>query len=113
MNDRDWADDTFAPLDDGGKNRTAVGVGVVILGLVGLVMAMQTTSLMNGTGTIWLGVVVVAASLAASFFLGASTGVKVTASILLALALIGALYMEHQMSEKRAEITSQLDSYRS
>ena len=41
---------------DTNRNRTAVGIGVVILGIIGLVMSMQSTSLMNGTGNIWLGV---------------------------------------------------------
>jgi hypothetical protein len=40
--------------------------------------------------------------------------VKVVASILLAIALFSALYIEHQMTEKRTEISQMLSSsYRS
>ncbi len=65
------------------------------------------------TVTLCLGVVVVAVSLAASFFLGAATGVGGDLFDPASLTLFSALYMKHQMSEKRAVITSQLDSYRS
>ena len=115
FNGMQWTD-ACTPLSDDGaaRKQTAVSLGVIVLGIVGLVMSMQSTSLMNGTGSIWLGVVIVAVALAASFFLGGVTWVKVVASILLALALFSALYMEHQMNEKRTEISHTFDSsYRS
>ena len=92
------------------QKKTGVSLGVVVLGIVGLVMSMQSTSLLNGTGTIWLGVALVAAALAASFFLGGATWARVVAAIMLALALFSAFYMEDQMNKKRAEITQMFDS---
>ena len=88
------------------KTPTSVGLGVIVLGLVGLVMSGQSTSLMNGTGTIWLGVVLVAVAVAASLFLSAATWARVIAVLMLALALYFALYMEKQLDEKRNEIFS-------
>ena len=110
-----WTDACTPLADDvSARKKTAIGLGVIVLGIVGLVMSMQSTSLMNGTGSIWLGVVIAAVALAASFFLGGATWVKVVASILLAIALFSALYMEHQMTEKRTEISHLFNSsYRS
>jgi hypothetical protein len=122
FNGMQWTDvyDDFggAPANDAkdpaASKQTAISLGVIVLGIVGLVMSMQSTSLMNGTGTIWLGVAIAAVALAASFFLSGATWVKVVASILLAIALFSALYMEHQMTEKRTEISQMLSSsYRS
>jgi membrane protein implicated in regulation of membrane protease activity len=92
--------------------RTAISLRVIVLGIVGLVMSMIDL-IDNGTGSIWLGVVIAAVALAASFFLGGATWVMVAASIC-AIALFSALYMEHQMTEKRTEIGQMLSSsYRS
>jgi hypothetical protein len=115
FNGMQWTDACTPSADDvAPRKRTAISLGVIVLGVVGLVMSMQPTSLMNGTGSIWLGVVIAAVALAASFFLGGATWVKVVASILLAVALFSALYMEHQMTEKRTEISQMLSSsYRS
>lgn len=106
-----WTD-ACTPLADDAQPRKkpAIGLGVIVLGVIGLVMSMQSTSLMNGTGSIWLGVVIAAVALAAAFFLGGITAVKVAAAILLAIALSSALYMEHQMDEKRNEISHIFDS---
>ena len=100
------------PLSDDGaaRKQTAVSLGVIVLGIVGLVMSMQSTSLLNGTGPIWLGVAIAAVALAAWFFLGGATWAKVVASILLAIALFSALYMEHRINEKRNEISHIFDS---
>ena len=115
FNGMQWTDACTPLADDvAPRKRTAISLGVIVLGIVGLVMSMQSTSLMNGTGSIWLGVVIAAVALAASFFLGGATWVKVVASILLAIALFSALYMEQQMTEKRTEISQMLSSsYRS
>jgi len=92
---------------------TAVAIGVCVLAAIGTIMSMQSTSLMNGTGSIWLGVLLVGASVAVAFILRGTTWVKVVASILLGLSLVSALYMEHQVNEKRNEITRDLQSWQS
>ena len=56
------------------RKKAAINLGVIVLGIVGLLMSMQSTSLLDGTGTIWLGVAIVAAALAASLFLDGSPG---------------------------------------
>ena len=91
--------------------KAAVAVGVCVLAVIGTIMSMQSTSLLNGTGSIWLGVVLVGAAVAAAFFLRGATWVKVVAAVLLGLSLFSALYMEHQMTEKRNEIQRDLNSW--
>ena len=80
-----------------------------MLGIVGLVMSMQSTSLLDGTGTIWLGVAVVAAALAASLFLDGPPWVRLVAALMLVLALGSALYVENQLHKQRIEITEMFE----
>ena len=89
---------------DAGK-KAAVAVGVCVLVVVGLVMSMQSVSLLSGSGAIWIGVGVVAAGVAVSFFMGAATWVRIVAVLLLVAALGNAMYMENQLSNKRNELT--------
>ncbi|MFN8089647.1 MAG: DUF2510 domain-containing protein [Mycobacterium sp.] len=97
-----------ATPDPGGSNKAkqaAVAAGVCILVAIGFVMSMQSVSLMTGSGIVWTGVAIVGGGMAASFFLGAQIWVRVLAGILLVIALINALSIEHQMSKKREELT--------
>lgn len=87
----------------------AVAVGVCVLVVIGLVMSMQSASLLTGSGTIWTGVGLVAAGTAVAFFMRAATWVRVLAAILLALSLVNAGYMEYQMNEKRNELQHMFD----
>ena len=87
------------------QKKTPINLGVIVLGIVGLLMSMQSTSLLDGTGTIWLGVAVVAAALAASLFLSGSPWVRLVAALMLVLALGSALYVENQLHKQRIEIT--------
>lgn len=88
---------------------TAVGLGVCVLSVIGVVMSMQSASLLSGTGTIWTGVGLAAAALAAAFFLGAESWARGVASVALVLALFGAGYMEKQLSDKRNEISHMIN----
>lgn len=90
----------------------AVNIGVIILGIVGVVMTMQTVSLMSGSGVIWIGVGVAAAGAAAAFMLNAVVGVRVIACALLVFAVGNALYIEKQMSDRREEIGRVFDTNR-
>ncbi|WP_233213396.1 DUF2510 domain-containing protein [Mycobacterium hubeiense] len=96
------------PAEADGSNiskRTAVAIGVCVLVAIGLVMSMQSVSLLTGTGPIWTGVGVVAAGTAIAFFMRATTWVRVVAALCLAFALFNAIYMEKQLSDKRNEIS--------
>lgn len=87
------------------SKKAAVAFGVCILAAIGLVMTMQSVSLMTGTGSLWTGVAVVAVGAAAAFFLGAPKWVRVVAAICLAIALFNVSYMENQLSKKREELS--------
>jgi len=90
------------PADQKSK---AVSVGVMLLAGIGLVMSMQSVSLMSGTGTLWTGVGLAAAGTAAAFFMGAVKPVRVAAALCLAASLIFVTIMENQLSQKRSEIS--------
>ncbi|OMC28975.1 hypothetical protein A5740_19240 [Mycobacterium sp. GA-1841] len=89
--------------------QAAVAAGVCVLVVIGLVMSMQSVSLLTGSGPIWTGVAVVAAGTAVAFFLGAAKWVRIVAAVLLALALVNAIYIENEMSNKRNEISQMFD----
>jgi hypothetical protein len=95
---------TEADKSDNSK-KTAVAIGVCVLVVIGLVMSMQSVSLITGSGPVWTGVAVVAAGTAVGFFLRAATWVRVVAALLLALSLANGLYIEKQLSDKRSELT--------
>jgi hypothetical protein len=95
---------TEADKSDNSK-KTAVAIGVCVLVVIGLVMSMQSVSLITGSGPVWTGVAVVAAGTAVAFFLRAATWVRVVAALLLALSLANGLYIEKQLSDKRSELT--------
>lgn len=101
--------------EPGGVNRsssstkTAVAIGVCVLVVIGLVMSMQSVSLITGSGPVWTGVGVVAAGTAVAFFLRAATWVRVVAVLVLALSLANAFYIEDQLSNKREQMTHLFD----
>lgn len=99
-----------ATSESSAGRRTAVAIGVCVLVGIGLVMSMQSASLLTGTGPIWTGVGFVAAGTAVAFFLGAAKWVRVVASLLLALSLFNGLYMEKQISDKRDELSRVFDN---
>ena len=72
-------------------------------------MSMQSVSLLTGSGQVWTGVAVVAAGTAVAFFLRAATWVRVVAALVLALSLANAFYIEHELSNKRDELTHVFD----
>ncbi|WP_396903052.1 hypothetical protein [Mycolicibacterium sp.] len=94
-----------APADQGISREKAVAVGVLILSGIGVVMSMQSASLLTGTGSIWTGVAIAGVGAAAAFFLGAPKWARSVAVVALALALFSAGYMEKQISDKRNEIS--------
>lgn len=81
---------------------SAIAGGVCVFISIGLVMSMQTVSLMSGSGTVWTGVAIVGGGAAAAFFLRARLWVRVVAVIVLALALLNAFYIEHQCPRSAA-----------
>jgi hypothetical protein len=100
---------TTSASSPGLSRQRAVAIGVCVLVGIGLVMSMQSVSLLTGSGPIWTGVGVVGAGVAVAFLFGAAKWVRVVAAIILALALVNALYIENQMSNKRDELSHIFD----
>ena len=85
--------------------KTAVAIGVCVLVVIGLVMSMQSVSLLTGSGPIWTGIGFVAAGTAVAFFMRAPMLIRILAAVCLAFALMIGFYMEKQLSDKRNEIS--------
>jgi hypothetical protein len=93
-----------------GKSRkTAVNFGAFVLVAIGLIMSMQSVSLLTGSGPIWTGVAVIAGGTALAFFLGASATIRVLAVLALVLGVGTAISIENQMTTKRDELTRIFD----
>ncbi|BBZ03544.1 hypothetical protein MCHIJ_29810 [Mycolicibacterium chitae] len=106
-----WRGEPSAEAEKNSKGKqTAVAVGVCLLVGIGLLMSMQSVSLMSGSGPLWTGVGFVAAGLAVSFFLGAANWVRVVAVAVLLLALVNVLYVENEMDNRRNEISQLFDN---
>lgn len=104
-----WGEPVGVPDDSSKNKKTAVAIGVCVLAVVGLVMSMQSVSLLTGSGPVWTGVAVVGVATAVAFFMGAATWVRVIAAVLLAISLLNAFYIENQLNEKRDELTHVFD----
>ncbi|WP_307109663.1 MULTISPECIES: hypothetical protein [unclassified Rhodococcus (in: high G+C Gram-positive bacteria)] len=76
---------------------------------IGLLMSMQSVSLLTGSGPIWTGVAVIAVGTALAFFLGASTIVRLLAVLALVLGVVNAVTIENEMSERRGELSRVFD----
>ncbi|WP_346414608.1 hypothetical protein [Mycobacterium sp. SM3041] len=64
---------------------------------------------MSGSGLVWMGVALVAGSVAVAFIMGAPKWARVGAALVLVLALGNGFYIEDQMNKKRDEITHMFD----
>lgn len=112
--DADWAPESAAKYQaqDRGDREVAkpgVAFGILILGLVGWFLSSQSTSLMEGTGKIWLGVAVAAVALTLTFILKGGVWLKVVAGLLAFIALFNGVSMEDQLSDRRGEISDMLN----
>jgi uncharacterized membrane protein (UPF0136 family) len=73
---------------------------------IGVIMAMQSASLLTGTGTQWTGVAIAVAAAIISRVVRRSipSWVRVVAVLAALIALANALYLENQLDQKRQEI---------
>lgn len=85
--------------------KIGIAIGVLVLSVIGLVMSQQPVSLFSGSGQVWTGVALAGVGTAVAFFLGAAKWARVIAIICLVAGLANAIYIETQLSEKRAELT--------
>ena len=81
-------------------------VAAVLAGaVIGLIMAMQSASLLTGTGTIWTGAAIASGAAIVTWVVkGLPSWVRVVCVIAAALAIINAVYVESQLEDKRQEI---------
>ncbi len=98
-----------AETQKSGLNKAiGIAIGVCVLALVGLVMSVQTVSLMSGSASVWTGVAIAGVAAALSYFLGAAFWVRVIANICLVSSLFSAIYMETQLSQQRTEFKQRM-----
>jgi len=111
---KSWTDDV-APLGASQQPASSkpeqqsqlVTVGILAASIVGVIMAMQSASLLTGTGTQWTGTAIAGAAACATFVLRKSipTWLRIVAVIATLLAIANVIYLENQLDEKRQELT--------
>jgi hypothetical protein len=87
------------------QTRYVLRVGSLILAMIGVALALFTrVSLATGTGTVWLGFVLTVVAAIGMFALNASNMLRLIGVVLAVIALVSALYDEHQLDNKRHQI---------
>lgn len=84
-----------------------VSAAILAGAVIGLIMSLQSASLMTGSGAIWTGFAIAAgASVAANWVLkkGLPTWVRVIAALCAVIALLNAIYVESQLEDMRQDI---------
>jgi multidrug transporter EmrE-like cation transporter len=78
---------------------------------IGLIMSMQSVSLLTGTGTLWTGAAIASAAAVGAVVLRdhLRTWVRVVAILVAVIAVSNVIYLEHQLDQKREEIQHILD----
>ena len=91
-----------------GLNSPALMVCLLVAGLVGVYMTNFTqVNVLTGSGTVWVGAVIGGlAAIVAWVVSGIRTWVRVVATVLAAVCLFSAVYVEVQLMHKRDELSS-------
>lgn len=99
------------PMQPDAQIRATVSVVVFVAAAIGFVMANQETSLLNGTTNLWIGAILACAAVGGGWVFRAYvlTWVWVLAVVAAVLAVTNVLHVEHQMSERRDEISRIFD----
>ena len=108
-----WTDhiapmDTPPPLSSRPNPQSQLVIVCILAGsIVGLIMALQSASLLTGTGTQWTGAGIAIATGIATYVLRSSipTWLRIISVTAALLALGHVLYLEDQLDQTREEIT--------
>lgn len=74
--------------------------------VLGLILSQQSVSVLTGSGIVWTGTAICAATVIVAWFVKAtSTWVRWVCTFAFAIALASAVYVEQQLSETRDDIT--------
>lgn len=96
-----------APAVAQGKS-PLVTAGIIAASIVGLVLSLQSASLLTGTGMIWTGVAIAVAATAFAFILKARRWVKVVVVIVALIGIANAVSVESSLADLREEISNDL-----
>lgn len=88
-----------------------VTVGILAASVIGVIMAMQSASLLSGTGTQWTGAAIALAASIATYVLRKTipSWLRIISVVAALVALASVFYLENQLDERRQEF-SQLGS---
>ncbi len=88
-------------------------VAVIAASAIGLIMAMQSASLLTGTSTQWTGAAICVAAGVGAYVLRSSVprAARVIAVLAAIVALGSVAYLESQMADKREEIGNLFSTY--
>ena len=104
-----WGDNV-APMPNTSAASSSSGSSPLLIGLVlagsaiGVVMAMQSASLLTGTGTLWTGVAIAGGAGILGWVVKVPIGVRILAGIAVVLAFANASSVESQLDKNRQEI---------
>ena len=104
-----WTDNIapLAPADPKSGHQSQLPIALVLAGTaIGLVMSLQSASLLTGTGTLWTGVAVACAASITAWVMKRTvpTWVRVVAVLAAVIGIVNVVSVENQLEDKRQEI---------
>ncbi|WP_311209481.1 MULTISPECIES: DUF2510 domain-containing protein [unclassified Aeromicrobium] len=83
---------------------------VVLAGaVIGLVMSMQSASLLTGTGMLWTGAAIAVGATIVAFAMKADRWVKVVAALAMVVAVANVMVVESQLEDMRQDLSDLTD----
>ncbi|HEY5201643.1 MAG TPA: hypothetical protein VIJ31_12135 [Acidothermaceae bacterium] len=99
---------TEAPAPPDMVKRGFLALTLVLL-VVGAIVELQPVSLLTGEGTLYVGLALVAGALVLATVMKLSGGVRVLTWVVAAFCIANVVYVSHQMTLRRDEITNDLN----
>ncbi len=77
--------------------------------VIGLVMSMQSASLLTGTGMLWTGAAIAVGATIVAFAMKADRWVKVVAALAMVVAVANVMVVESQLEDMRQDLSDLTD----
>ena len=92
------------------RAQPAVIIGLLVVSVVGLILNQQSVSIASGSSVVWMGfALTVVAAVVAFVVSDMPAWVKVVLIIIAVIAFGSAIYVEHELMQRRREITNILN----
>jgi hypothetical protein len=94
-----------APAPPNTQPAPATTIGLLLAGVVGLILSQQSVSVASGSSIVWVGFVLTLVAAVAAFIVpDMPSWAKVVLLVIAVIAFGSAIYVEHELAQRRREI---------